>query len=85
MEKMKYGGHQILSLKNADGTTGTLIYDLDGHITFRVYDKTDPARFTDYDLRHSDLEVTIHDEAAFYELDDGTKILDHSAETLGLS
>lgn len=46
---------------------------------FRVYhDQT----FTDYDIRHADLEIEIVDpDAAFY---DG-EILDHSPETLGIT
>lgn len=68
--------------KPATGTTGFILDTLDGYV-FRVYHKD--GGFTDYDLRHSDLEVTIRDEdAVFYELDNGQKLLDHSPPTLGI-
>ena len=45
---------------------------------FRVYHDDE---YTDYDIRHCDLEVEIVDEdSAFY---DG-RILDHAPDTLGL-
>lgn len=61
----------------AQGSRGCLIWTGETY-QFRVYhDDT----FTDYDIRHSDLEIEITDaDAAFY--DDRT--LDHSPETLGL-
>ena len=68
-------------ISSATGTTGHLIPTC-GEYFFRVYnaDKT----FTDYDLLHSDLEVTIIDpDAAFYETKNGPT-LDHSPATLGL-
>lgn len=68
--------------KPATGTTGFILDTLDGYV-FRVYHKD--GGFTDYDLRHSDLEVTIRDEdAVFYELDNGQKLLDYSPPTLGI-
>ena len=53
--------------------------------TFRVYHDPDNPRagFTDYDIRHSDLEVEIVGEYDFYEDDDGEHILDHSLDVLG--
>jgi hypothetical protein len=49
---------------------------------FRVY--TDSFEFTDYDLLHCDLSVTITDkDATFYSDDQGNR-LDHNPETLGI-
>lgn len=71
-----------MTTKSATGTTGFILYTMDGYV-FRIYHKD--GGFTDYDLRHSDLEVTICDkDAVFYELDNGSKLLDHSPATLGI-
>ena len=48
---------------------------------FRVYD--DNRNFVDYDLRHSDLTVTITDADAFFYRDKDNDRLDHSPATLG--
>lgn len=65
--------------KPAKGVTGILIYNFDGSYSFRIYEKD--HSFTDYDLRHCDLEVTIEgDDATFYDHGDGTFSLDHSYE-----
>jgi len=70
----------IMTIKPANGVTGHLLrsgYD----VVFRVYDGT---TFTDYDLTHSDLCVTITDpDAAFYSEPKSDK-LDHNPETLGI-
>lgn len=65
------GGNRVL-LRMPDGTT-----------TFRVYH--DGGNFTDYDIRHDDLPITIDADAlaAFYQVGERT-ILDHSPEVLGL-
>lgn len=64
---------------NAQGSRGHLIWCTDGTYRFRVYHN---LGFTDYDIRHSDLEIMIVDpDAAFYD----DQILDHSPETLGLN
>lgn len=68
----------------ANGVNGCLLnpYHKDGNWVFRVYHGE--GKFTDYDLRHSDMFVTINDaDAYFYETEDGTYILDHSPSTLG--
>lgn len=68
--------------KIATGTTGFILDTIDGYV-FRVYDKGEMS-FTDYDLHHSDLEVTIVDEdAVFYEKENGIGSLDYSPQTLG--
>ena len=66
-----------------DGVNGVLIRTLDGAFMFRVYH--DRKRFTDYEIRHDDLNVTIDKDAlaAFYEVGEGC-ILDHSPQVLGL-
>ncbi len=72
---------------SANGVEGFLIRCPDGQYRFRVY-KADLISadfdFTDYDLLHSDLSVTITDEdATFYSDDDGNR-LDHNPATLGI-
>ena len=64
-------------IKSAEGTRGFLLYIMNNVYVFRVYNED--HTFTDYDLLHSDLEVTINgDDATFYEFEDGRNILDHS-------
>ena len=66
---------------SANGVTGHLI-SVEGRTMFRVYDQD--HNFTDYDLHHADLEVTITDPDAFFYRDEFTDRLDHSPETLGI-
>jgi hypothetical protein len=66
----------------ANGVTGHLICGHDGSYYFRVYD-TD-HNFVDYELIHSDLCVTITDPDAYFYRGDGTDLLDHSPQTLGI-
>jgi hypothetical protein len=67
---------------SANGVEGHLIRCSDGVYRFRVY--TDDFEFTDYDLLHSDLSVTITDpDATFYSDHNGDR-LDHNPETLGI-
>jgi len=66
-------------VKPAKGTKGLLIYTINDEYVFRVY-KEDHT-FTDYDIHHCDLELTINgDDATFYEFEDGRNTLDHSYE-----
>ena len=66
-------------VKPAKGTKGVLIYSMNNEFVFRVY-KEDHT-FTDYDILHCDLDVTIDSEdATFYEFEEGENILDHSFE-----
>lgn len=66
----------------ANGVEGILIYTGGPtHYVFRVY--TDSGEFTDYDLHHGDLSVTITDEDATFYSDDQGNRLDHNPETLG--
>lgn len=66
-----------MTKRPAKNATGFLIYLFNGKYAFRVYNKN--MTFTDYDLKHCDLEVTIRgDDATFYDHGDGTFSLDHS-------
>jgi hypothetical protein len=66
---------------SAEGVSGIIIWTADGY-KFRVY--ADDHEFTDYDILHSDLGVTITDsDATFYSDDTGNR-LDHSPTTLGI-
>ena len=68
---------------SANGVEGQLIWCADGVYRFRVY--TDNFEFTDYDLLHSDLSVTITDPDATFYADDAGNRLDHNPETLGIN
>ena len=66
---------------SANGMSGVLL-PIGGSMVFRVYEPN--GEFTDYDIYHSDLTVTINDEDAyFYMGKDGEPYLDHSPATLG--
>ena len=67
----------------AKGVEGVLLYTGGPKLyVFRVY--TDSGEFTDYDLHHCDLSVTITDEdAMFYSNDKGNR-LDYNPATLGV-
>jgi len=70
--------------KPAKGMKGIILYTFNNQYVFRVY-KEDHT-FTDYDILHCDLDVTIDsDDATFYEFEDGRNILDHSYEIAGES
>lgn len=81
-EKYLYG-ELPAEVKPATGVKGMLIRALDGALMFRVYH--DRACFTDYEIRHDDLSVTIDKDAlaAFYKVGEHD-ILDHSPQVLGL-
>ena len=71
-----------MTITTATGISGHLIWCGDGVYRFRVYTPT--FEFTDYDLTHSDLCVTITDtDATLYSDNQGDR-LDHSPETLGI-
>ena len=75
---------QDAEISSANGTRGFLCKSaVDGSFFFRVYEANEA--FTDYDLRHEDLEVTISPDAmaSFYRIGED-HILDHSPEVLGL-
>ena len=82
MKKSYKYGNGIASVSQADGVTGILIRGIEGKYWLRV--RVNEDEFVDYNLRHSDLSITIHDpDSAFYEIGD-RHVLDHSPETLGL-
>ena len=71
-----------MTIKPANGVTGHLLRS--GHdIVFRVYDEN--HQFTDYDLTHTDLCVTITDEDAAFYSEPQSDRLDHSPATLGIN
>ena len=66
---------------SANGITGILL-PIGGSMVFRI--NKENGDFTDYDIYHSDLSVTINDEDAyFYTNQAGEPYLDHSLATLG--
>jgi len=70
-----------MTITPANGVTGHLLrlgYD----VVFRVYGSN--HQFTDYDLTHSDLCVTITDEDAAFYSEPKSDRLDHSPATLGV-
>lgn len=83
VSRVQYGGARA-SAWPADGASGVLCRSaIDGRYFFRAY--RPDGSFTDFDLRHDDLAVTIAPSAmaSFYEV--GTEhILDHSPSVLGL-
>jgi hypothetical protein len=71
---------QIGPVKNLKGI---LIRGIGMESFFRVYNED--HTFTDYEIHHYDLDVTIHDEGAFiYEREDGTRYIDYCPETYGI-
>ncbi len=82
MSIVRYGT-SAANASSAAGVTGFLLKRIDGVFFFRVY--AAGGAFTDYDIRHDDLEVTISPDAlaSFYEIGD-RRLLDHSPEVLGL-
>ena len=76
-------GSEPAEVDSAAGVQGMIIRSFDGNLMFRVY--RDPEHFTDYEIRHDDLSVTIDADAlaAFYKIG-GRNILDHIPQVLGL-
>ena len=70
-----------MTITPANGITGHLLRS-GSDVVFRVYDGT---TFTDYDLTHSDLCVTITDEDAAFYSEPRSDRLDHSPATLGIT
>ena len=68
------------AVKSADGVSGSLCRGIGGTYFFRVYH--DHEKFTDYELLHSDLNITIEDSDAFFYSTNVCAVLDHSPETL---
>ncbi len=81
-DKYIYSGKAV-EVERAAGISGVLIKDTDGGFVFRVYQED--GIFTDYDIRHDELAVTIAEDelATFYKIGDRS-VLDHSPQVLGL-
>lgn len=63
--------------------TGILLIDITGQPVLRVNDDS-PDGYTDYDIIHQDLEITVHDSTSTIRTaDDGTKYIDYDDATLG--
>lgn len=70
-------------MKLAKGVKGFLIGTEDC-IMFRVYDKSHPDGFIDYDILASDIEITITDNfVGLYDSENGINTLDYAPEVLG--
>ena len=76
-------GEQSAEVESAAGVKGVLIRTLNGVLMFRVYRNRE--QFTDYEIRHDDLSITIDADAlaAFYKVGE-RRILDHNPQVLGL-
>ena len=76
-------GELPAEVESAAGVKGVIVRTLDGATVFRVCH--DREHFTDYEIRHDDLSVTIDTDelAAFYKVGE-RDILDHSPQVLGL-
>jgi len=89
MTKKFKRGKQIADVTEAKGVKGFILREFGtDRLFFRVYDKTKTRpeggwEFTDYDITHSDLEIEIIGESAFYSMGE-RNLLDHSPQTLGL-
>ncbi len=81
-DKYRYGDKSA-TVTDAASVSGVLIKSFDGDFTFRVYHQD--GEFTDYDLHHDDLAVTIAADAlaSFYSFGE-SQVLDHSPAVLGL-
>ena len=81
MSTYRYGTTNAKAVP-AEGTSGILIRSF-GTYLFRVYHAD--GEFTDYELRHDDLAVTIAPDAlaSFYTVGE-RNLLDHSPDVLGL-
>ncbi len=73
-------GKQTATETPAGGVTGVLCRSIDNTYFFRIYHEV--KTFTDYDLRHADMAITIaaDEMASFYTMKNGNKALDHSSE-----
>lgn len=79
----QYGNAQA-EVEDASGLSGVLCKDIDGDYFFRVYHPD--HSYTDYELNHDDLPITIDQNAmaSLYRTKEHY-VLDHSPEVLGLS
>lgn len=70
----------------ADGVRACLLRGIDPEFTLRVYHDGAKRRFTDYDIWHDDLWVTIAPDAmaGFYKIGK-QDVVDHAPQVLGLN
>jgi hypothetical protein len=81
-EKYIYRG-KVSEVKSAAGTSGVLIKLFGGGYAFRIYHEN--GEFTDYDLNHDDLSVTIdQDELASFYTCEERHSLDHAPSDFDL-
>jgi len=68
--------------REAKGTEGFLMNEVGDKPYFRVYKSN--GEFVDYDIFHSDLQITVTDDDAFFKGEDiAEPYLDYSNKTLG--
>lgn len=69
-------------MRSANKVSGYLIRVGDD-IMFRVYECNSTYKFTDYNIYHYDLCVTINDTDAYFYKSDSNHFIDYSPQTLG--
>ncbi len=81
MAKFKMTSGKVVQAKDASGVDGVIIHSGSSYF-FRVYDKN--YEFTDYELHHDDLSVTINEDALASFYSDGEKFwIDHGPSVFG--
>lgn len=68
---------------SANGAHGFLLKAFDGPYFFRVYQDGSKENFSDFMVAHSDLEITIDDDDAYFYRSGNDLWLDYSPATLG--
>jgi len=69
-------------MRSANKVSGYLIRVGDD-IMFRVYECNSAEKFTDYNIYHYDMCVTINDSDAYFYKNDTDHFIDYSPQTLG--
>lgn len=85
METVTLRSGDKVRIRPAHGVSGLLLRRGAGDFFFRV--PHDDGSFTDYEICHTDLKITIagDEECGFYDIDSLDKhYLDHAPRTLGL-
>jgi len=82
MAKVALSSGKIVKVRDASGVDGVIIRSGSTYF-FRVYNQD--QGFTDYELQHDDLAVTINEDALASFYSDGEKDwLDHSPSVFGI-
>ena len=71
-------------MRSANKVSGYLIRVGDDFM-FRVYDCNVVDKFTDYNIYHYDMCITINDTDAYFYKNDTTHFIDYSPQTLGIT